>query len=233
MATAFQQQLKTAILHLRAEIAAIRVLGAARRLEASLEVHYRPDQPRAPSGTPEGGQWIDDPSVSAGRTRVATNDDIPGYFIDLEQEDRKGGHAHREHAGRSRKQLLSVMEDPTLYFKITLPDGSVMYRWHPAEGTFFSAGEASYWVGRALTAHPDLVEQTRRATIGSRAIEITHRFGQQTGIEAYRENYHSPVVFRPTYGVTVYLAPDPNKRGPGFRIVTAFPVNNKPNETVQ
>jgi hypothetical protein len=29
-------------------------------LIAGLERRYRPDQPRAPKGTPEGGQWIDD-----------------------------------------------------------------------------------------------------------------------------------------------------------------------------
>lgn len=29
-------------------------------LIARLERRYRPDQPRAPKGTPEGGQWIDD-----------------------------------------------------------------------------------------------------------------------------------------------------------------------------
>jgi hypothetical protein len=32
-------------------------------LIAGLERRYRPDQPRAPKGTPEGGQWIDDLSV--------------------------------------------------------------------------------------------------------------------------------------------------------------------------
>ena len=30
---------------------------------ARLERRYRPDQPRAPKGTPEGGQWIDDLSA--------------------------------------------------------------------------------------------------------------------------------------------------------------------------
>jgi len=33
-------------------------------LTAELERRYRPDQPRAPKGTPEGGQWIDDLSVT-------------------------------------------------------------------------------------------------------------------------------------------------------------------------
>jgi hypothetical protein len=37
----------------------------------ALERRYRPDQPRAPKGTPEGGQWIDDVGSSTDRTDVA------------------------------------------------------------------------------------------------------------------------------------------------------------------
>lgn len=69
MATAFQQLVKTGILQLRAEVAAIRLHQAACRLQ----VHYRPDQPRAASGTPEGGQWIDDPSAATDRTAYPMN----------------------------------------------------------------------------------------------------------------------------------------------------------------
>jgi hypothetical protein len=38
-------------------------------LARSLERNYRPDQPRAPSGTPIGGQWIDDVVHVAATTR--------------------------------------------------------------------------------------------------------------------------------------------------------------------
>lgn len=53
---------------LRALIAAIRFATLEIKLNLlvrALERRYRPDQPRAPKGTPEGGQWIDD------RVRVA------------------------------------------------------------------------------------------------------------------------------------------------------------------
>ena len=42
-------------------------------LVRALERRYRPDQPRAPKGTPEGGQWIDD------RMRVAVGPRCDGF----------------------------------------------------------------------------------------------------------------------------------------------------------
>ena len=50
-------------LGLRRLIAAIRLATLelrARALQRAIERHYRADQPRAPRGTPIGGQWIDD-----------------------------------------------------------------------------------------------------------------------------------------------------------------------------
>ena len=52
--------LKSLTLNLRAENANIRLSHAAYSLRRELECRYRPDQPRAPQGTPEGGQWVDD-----------------------------------------------------------------------------------------------------------------------------------------------------------------------------
>lgn len=53
---------------LRALVAAVRFATLEIKfnlLARALERRYRPDQPRAPQGTPEGGQWVDD------RVRVA------------------------------------------------------------------------------------------------------------------------------------------------------------------
>lgn len=50
---------------LRSDFLALRVSVKLRRLSLMLRA-YHPDQPRAPAGTPEGGQWIED-----GRIRVA------------------------------------------------------------------------------------------------------------------------------------------------------------------
>ena len=38
----------------------------------ALEQRYRPDQPRAPKGTPEGGQWIDDLFSASQQALAAT-----------------------------------------------------------------------------------------------------------------------------------------------------------------
>ena len=55
---------------LRALIAAVRLATLEMKLgmlARALERRYRADQPRAPKGIPEGGQWIED------RVRVAAN----------------------------------------------------------------------------------------------------------------------------------------------------------------
>ncbi len=198
---------------------------------SGLERRYRPDQPRAPAGSPIGGQWIadvgGDAPASSEPQRVAQRGDQPRYRIDLAAEDAKGGHGYRKHVGRTRQQLRAVMSASLR--RVRYPDGSVEYFWHPAEGTFRSAGEANYWVERALLAHPDLVARAINGRVGEE-ITITHRFGAETGFEAYQADYFSEVVFRPTFWVTVFLTRDPNQRGRGFRIVTAFPMNEIPDE---
>lgn len=41
-------------------------------LVRALERRYRPDQPRAPKGTPEGGQWVDDLFSASQRALAGT-----------------------------------------------------------------------------------------------------------------------------------------------------------------
>lgn len=41
-------------------------------LVRALERRYRPDQPRAPKGTPEGGQRVDDPFSASQRALAGT-----------------------------------------------------------------------------------------------------------------------------------------------------------------
>jgi hypothetical protein len=51
----------------------LRLCLAQRRVQRALEEmvrKYRPDQPRAPKGTPEGGQWVVEPN-SARQRRLA------------------------------------------------------------------------------------------------------------------------------------------------------------------
>lgn len=60
-----EYKLLVATHRLKAETAAIRLIRSALALRDALECRYRPDQPRAPRGTPEGGQWIDDTSAES------------------------------------------------------------------------------------------------------------------------------------------------------------------------
>jgi hypothetical protein len=69
-----QQALSLAVLRhaysdLRLHLAWISVLQDAQR---RLEHRYRPDQPRAPRGTPVGGQWIFAGGISATRRSAGT-----------------------------------------------------------------------------------------------------------------------------------------------------------------
>lgn len=52
-------QLKTLGLEIRIATLSLKIDVAL----SALERRYRPDQPRAPSGTSQGGQWIDDLSI--------------------------------------------------------------------------------------------------------------------------------------------------------------------------
>jgi hypothetical protein len=83
---------------------------------------FNPAQPRVPAGNPDGGQWTSGGSTGGGSTgggitdpRIlsdATPDNtwVPGaryaqdetqlrYFVDLYQEEARGGHTLRDHVG--------------------------------------------------------------------------------------------------------------------------------------
>lgn len=217
-----------------------------------IEQRYRPDQPRAPRGTPIGGQFIDDPLGAGQNNRLiesfpptlpsrepahhVAQIDTPSrpksfYFVDLREEDRKGGHGFAEHVGRSRRQLLQVMEQ--FRYKITLANGTTEYHWHAAEGTFSSNGEASFHIQQALSSNPVAVEQAIRGRVGDKPIQILHRVGSPTGIEAYRPDYHSDVVFRTTFALKIFIVHDPSRASRGYRVLTAFPMNEISNEDVR
>jgi len=59
---------------------------------------------------------------------------------------------------------------------------------------------------------------------------LSHRFGYETGIEAVRDNEYSDPRIRPTYAVTVLIVHEPSPNGKGYRILTAYPRNEFPNE---
>lgn len=62
------------LLELEVLLADLRLCLAQRRVQRALEEmvrKYRPDQPRAPKGKPEGGQWVVDPGSARQRELAA------------------------------------------------------------------------------------------------------------------------------------------------------------------
>jgi hypothetical protein len=100
---------------------------------------------------------------------------------------------------------------------------------HPAEGSFHSLGEANNLVAVVLRSRPDLVQA---AIDGARRPQdIRLRFGYDTGYEAYQPQADLAPVIRTTYWVEVWITHDPNPKGRGYRVITAYPMNQTPNET--
>ena len=213
------------------QLSALRVTVKFARLERMmLKYGYDPAQPRAPAGaydgsTAIGGRWID--SVTGpdtpDRIHVAVSAfDNPGlYYVDLSAEDRKGGHGFSKHVGKSAGYLKAY---------VIAWNMNPANQHHPAEGSFHSLGEANNLVSAALRANPEIVQ---RAINGERNLPILHRFGFNTGYEAYQSTPTAIPIIRETYWVEVYITHDPRQGGKGYRVVTAYPMNDIPDETAR
>lgn len=98
-------------LDLAVAVADLRLYLAQRRFGRAIDDlvrKYRPDQPRAPRGTPEGGQWV---GVGNGqdaveRIRVAQVGDLSPLNL-LDHEGIGGAHTVAEHIGKSDAYLLA------------------------------------------------------------------------------------------------------------------------------
>lgn len=211
---------KQSTLALLWRFAALHVAVKLARLDHAVrKAGFNPSQPRAPAGSPIGGQWVA-AGTSDGRIHVAVSAfDNPGlYYVDLAEEDRKGGHGFSKHVGKSAGYLKAYV----IAWNMNPANGQ-----HPAEGSFHSLGEANNLVSAVLRAHPETVA----AVIdGAKNVPILHRFGYDTGYEAYQANADTPPVVRTTYWVEAYITHDPRPGGKGYRVVTAYPMNEIPDE---
>lgn len=187
---------------------------------AVLKAGYDPIQPRAPAGTRIGGQWIaTGTNADTERMRVAASAyDNPGlYYVDLAKEELKGGHGFSKHVARSDTQLIAYQ-----WLWRFNNSGSL----HPAEGSFNSPSEANNLVSQVLRFNADAVQQVIDGK--ERILTLTHRFGFQTGREAFSSDDISPFVIRPTFWVEVIIRQ--HQSPPGYVVLTAYPMNDTPNE---
>lgn len=216
------------------DLAAIRVRIAAQRLRDRLrfEMRYNPDwqrEPRVPAGQTGGGQWAGGDgggaSLSPTTRLVAANlpRDPSVYVVNLQEEERNGGHAIREHVARSQSSLIQQVEKT--YKMLGRINGMTVVKMQGAEGSFLSLGDANYFVSKTLRQNPMQLEEVLNGSSNQETLEW--RFGFSTGIEAYWPRLEPPAAIRKTYSVRVIVRADPT-RPKGYRIVTAFPINPDP-----
>ncbi len=183
-------------------------LGMA--LERWLDHAFNPNQPRVPAGSPDGGQWTD--GDAAGIIPVADND--------RPSEDRYlNQHIMDRHVGKSELELIARMERDTRH---TLLGTRYMYR----NGSFASKETARDFIRRTIEMFPETVSQVANGVIPDAF--LTHRFGYETGREAYRNPVDPEIIqLRTTYNVGVLIIHDPGNPL-GYRIDTAYPRNFNP-----
>ena len=95
--------LTSIILH---ETAAMRVMTAAR----ALEQYYRPDQPRVPAGTPEGGQWTDAGSSRDDRQDTALAAPLIGQRVGIVETEFKRMCTYMDMFGRQYSREVPAGE---------------------------------------------------------------------------------------------------------------------------
>lgn len=204
---------------LESELAWLRLKAAAEALGRAFdEEKYRPDQPRAPRGTPEGGQWVVDPASA--RQRLLRDERVlVAQFdgrgpIDLrDYEGVHGGHTIRVHVGKSDAFMLARVGAAAWHYGLL---SGIMYR----SGSFPSLEAANKLVNATLARNRDMVLAVAQG-IRPDAF-ITAEFESPTGREAFRRTMFAQPFMRVTTGVGILIVHDPDFPH-GFRIVTAYP----------
>jgi hypothetical protein len=153
------EQTRMEPLSLRADLAAVRMELAYIELQRALRRKYDPNQPRVPAGNPDGGRWTSegggqgangeptdvDITGSTGRTRAPENENERRYTVNLEEEDARGGHAMRDHVGKTEAELSEELDKD---WKRWETGRLQITNYRPAQGSFSSLIEANDFVTR-------------------------------------------------------------------------------------
>jgi hypothetical protein len=160
-----------------------------------------------------------DATAGASDVQVAAGSGRPGYPIDLQEEEARGGHTIGAHVGRSESSLLSEIRQTALSAGqgVDLVGGL-------REGSFPSVEAANKLVNSTVAQNQDKVALVA-AGLSPRE-ELDAQFDSPTGYEAYLRTGNSTPYIRPTYGVRVIIVPDPGS-AKGYRVDTAFPRNDR------
>lgn len=217
--------IRSALLALKCEIAARRVVLAAEKVASRLrKAGFNPDQPRD-----DGGRWTD---AGAGDDVSDDTGDDPqpilvggpgsrsGYRVDILDEASLGGHTHTGHVGKSDEYLKARVIGSR-----TSIAGIVTFGRRRA-GSFTSIEAAIKLVNSTLSQNIDKVEEFVAGGLTS-ALPFKFLFADfesPTGFEAYAPNDWAQPRMRPTYGVTVLIRRT-QAAEKGFYVQSSWPSN--------
>ncbi len=219
--------------------------GVFAKWGGGFERRYSPNQPRAPAGSAEGGQWTSgggggggvagsvsllsdveqvalniDPNVVSDAGLGGLIQSVGDFIVNLLDEEGgvHKGHAIQDHVGRTDEWLRDRIRnsyDDRLGFLIQRDTRA---------GTFPSVEAANKLVNSILSRNLQIVTEVAAGRIGRAALRAM--FGSPTGREAYTVDSwkrNAPIFFRVTYGAAVVIIHD--KRKPkGYSVLTAFPI---------
>lgn len=137
------------------------------------------------------------------------------YSVNLVEEDARGGHAVRDHVGKSDVDLLGVVER-----SVVRTPGHTFYK--KAQGSFLSIESATDFTNRVLEENQKLVDSVVTGDVSDAWLD--KRFGHPTGKEAFRPGPAMQPYMRPTYSVGVYIKQDKSSVR-GYRVHSSYPHN--------
>jgi Bacterial CdiA-CT RNAse A domain/Phage portal protein len=164
------------------------------------------------------GAGSDELAGGSGNDQLAQANDPKRYTINLVEEDARGGHAVRDHVGKSDVELVGVVDR-----SVIVTPGRTYYK--KAQGSFLSFEAANDFTNRVLGENRGTVESVARGDV--KQIWIDKRFGYPTGKEAFRPGPAIGSYIRPTYSVGVFLVQDKTSSR-GYRVHTSYPHNEYP-----
>jgi hypothetical protein len=141
------------------------------------------------------------------------------YSVDLRAEEQLwGGHAIRDHVGKSPTQLIAEVENNT---SRSLVNGIPTTNF-TVESTYESVESANDFINRILESNTDEVDKVASGDLDQTWIQ--GRFGYRTGVEAYPDE-QGQVTTRDTYNAGVLIMHD-DRVPRGYRVKTAYPNND-------
>jgi hypothetical protein len=215
------------LLNMRCALAALDVELKLCRLIYLLR-KYSPGQPRAPAGSPEGGQWTSGGGGGGGtdgnadadgdaQIQLIQGDPLQGYPVDLREDESRGGHTIEGHVGKSDSYLKTELQE--MARKRQERDEEVKGL---RVGSFTSLDSATKLVNSTLSQNSEVVNRVARGEEARDSVSAI--FDSPTGYEAYLPGPYSIPYMRDTYGVGVVIVHDP-RTSRGYRVQTAYPRN--------